>query len=73
MLKKDRIYSVFVTLSLLIKLRMRWAVYVAPMVVRRNVFRILIWKLKGKGAISWEIVHRWKGDTKHISNIMARN
>jgi len=58
MLKKDRIYSVFVILSLLIKLRMRWAVHVAPMGVRRNVFRILIWKLKGKGPVSWKIVHK---------------
>ena len=49
------------------------SVHVAPMGVRRNVFRILIWKLKGKGAISWEIVHRWKGDTKCISNIIAKN
>jgi len=60
-------------LSLLIKLRMRWAVHVAPMGVRRNVFRILIWKLKGKGPISWEIVRRWEGDIKCISNIMAEN
>ena len=47
--------------------------HVAPMGVRRNVFRILIWKLKGKGPISWEIVRRWEGDIKCISNIMAEN
>ena len=52
---------------------MRLAVHVAPVGVRRNVFRILIWKLKGKGPISWEIVHRWTGDMKCISNSMAEN
>jgi hypothetical protein len=52
---------------------MRWTVHVAPVGVRRNVFRILIGKLKGKGPISWEIVHRLKGDMKCISNITAEN
>jgi hypothetical protein len=46
------------------KLRIRWVVHVAPVGVRRNICRILIWILKGKGPTSQVTVRTWKGDIK---------